>query len=484
MAKVLLIYPYMRVITPLFPYSLLPIAGKLREAGHEVRVLDAQVEELRDVDPAAFDVVGISTLSGYQIAGALKAAAYVRERAPGATLVWGGVHPSLAPAQTVMDPLVDVVVRGEGELTLLALLQALDAGRSLQEVSGLTLLLDGEVLHTPDTPFLDMDSLPFSDYSLIKTERYPHYAGSPSWVYYESSRGCPNNCGFCYNLTMHKRKWRSKSVSRVLDELAYIKDTLGPDSIFPIDDNFSVNKQRVELIASGMAERGLVLAWPMNSRFDYAASYDDEFLQTLRRSGCTQISFGGESGSARMLDKMCKGITPEMMRRTAVLLKRNEVESGVMFMAGFPGERDEDLRATLDLIDELVDIYPLLEPRITIYTPFPGTALYGEAIAGGFRDPGSLAGWSRFGYGLADNCAWLDRRHRDMLRTIALLSVFDFTARRTKSRRLFSDRKALSLVHRLYSADARWRWRHRFFRLAPEWRLLDLALKRLKLWHR
>jgi len=484
MAKVLLIYPYMRTITPLFPYSLLPIAGKLLQEGHEVRILDAQVEELCDVDPAGFDVVGISTLSGYQIAGALEAADYVRARAPRATLVWGGVHPSIAPEQTVMNPRVDVVVRGEGELTLLALLDALDSGRSLEQVNGLTLLVDGEVLHTPDAPFLDMDSLPFSDYSLIKIERYHHYTGSPSWVFYESSRGCPNNCGFCYNLTVHKRKWRQKSVPRVLDELAYIKDTLGPDSIFPIDDNFSVSKRRVEAIAAGMTDRDLVFDWPMNSRFDYAQSYDDDFLATLKRSGCTHISFGGESGSARMLDKMCKGITPDMMRGTAALLRRNDIETGVMFMAGFPGELDEDLTATLDLIDELVEIYPKLEPRITIYTPFPGTTLYGEAIAGGFRDPGSLEGWSRFGYGLVENCAWLDRPRRGVLRTIALLSMFDFTARRHKSSRLFSDRPALAIVHRIYSADARWRWRHRFFRMAPEWRLLDLVLKRMKLWHR
>ena len=185
-----------------------------------------------------------------------------------------------------------------------------------------------------------------------------------------------------------------------------------------------------------------------------------------------------------MLDRMCKGITPEMMRATASLLRRNDIETGVMFMAGFPGELDEDRTATLDLIDELVEIYPQLEPRITVYAPFPGTALYGEAIAGGFRDPGSLEGWSRFGYGLVENCPWLDRRRRGALRTVALISVFDFTAVRHKSKRLFPDRPALSIVHRLYSADARWRWRHRFFRLAPEWRLLDVVLKRLKLWHR
>jgi radical SAM superfamily enzyme YgiQ (UPF0313 family) len=155
-----------------------------------------------------------------------------------------------------------------------------------------------------------------------------------------------------------------------------------------------------------------------------------------------------------------------------------------MFMAGFPSETDHDLDDTMDLIDELVGIDPELQPRITIFTPFPSTAMYEDAIALGFKEPGSLEAWSRYGYGIVDNCPWLDSRRKRELRTIALVSVFDFKAPRIKSDRLFKDRKFIALAHRAFSASARFRWRHRFFRFAFEFRALDVVLKSLRLWHR
>ncbi len=484
MADVLLIYPHMRMLSPLFPYSMLPLAGVLLEAGHRATILDAQVQDLSETDPGRFDVVGISTLTGYQIAGALKAAAYVRERAPGVPIVWGGVHPSLAPAQTVRHPLVDVVVRGEGEQTLLNLVAALESGSPLREVTGLTLLEDGEIVETADTPFIDLDELPYSPYHLIKPELYPHFTGDPSWMFYETSRGCPHDCGFCYNQTVQKRKWRAKSVPRVLGELEYILDTLGPDSVMPIDDNFSVSSRRVAEIAGGMIERGRVFEWSMNSRFDYAVDYDSDFLRVLKRAGVWNISFGGESGSQRMLEKMCKGITPEMMRKSVKIIGDSGIECAVMFMAGFPQESDEDFEATMDLMDELAMIDPELQQRITVFTPFPSTAMYEEALAHGFREPGSLEAWSSYGYGVVENCPWLEGGRKRRLRTIALVSLFDFKAPRLKSERLFKGRPLMSLAHRAFSVSARFRWKRRWFRFAPEFRMLDLLLRWMRLWHR
>ena len=480
MANVLLIFPDWRVVAPLFPYSLLPIGAALIEAGHTVRVLDARVEDLSEVDPAQYDIFGISTISGYQIAGGLKAAAYIRERAPRRLIVWGGVHPSTAPEETIRNPLVDVVVRGEGERTFINLIEAIDNGRPLREVTGLTLIDHGQVLSTGDTPFIDMDASPFLPYELVKTHLYPQVTERPTRAYYESSRGCPNNCGFCYNNGMHHRRWRPKSAGRVLDELEYIMDLMHPDSIWQMDDNFSVSQERVHDIATGIIERGLSFEWPLYTRFDSAVRYDSEFLETLKESGCTSMSFGGESGSQRVLDWMCKGITPDMMRQTAALLKEHDIGCGVMFMTGFPEETEQEFKATLDLIDELVDIYPKLEPKLTVYTPFPGTALYQDAMAHGFKEPGSLEAWGDYRYGVVDNCPWLKGRRRSEVRTAVFLSVTDFTARGLKSSR-FRDSKAKYLAHKVLGVPARFRWKHKFFRFGYEFRLLDVVLRKLRL---
>lgn len=480
MADVLLIYPDWRVVTPLFPYSLLPIASALIAAGHGVQVIDARVEDLSEVDMRKFDVFGITSISGYQIAGGLQAARLIRERSPGRPIVWGGVHASTAPEETVRSPLVDIVVRGEGERTFTTLVEALDTSAPLRDLTGLTLIEDGRVISTGDTPFIDLDESPFLPYHLIKPQLYPQFTEKPSRAYYESSRGCPNNCGFCYNKGMHHRKWRPKSAPRVLDELEYIMDLMEPDEIWQMDDNFSVSNKRVHEIARGIIDRGLKFEWPMYTRFDLAAEYDGEFLETLKESGCTSMSFGGESGSQRVLDWMGKGITPDMMRQTAALLKEHDIGCGVMFMTGFPEETEEEARATLDLIDDLVAIYPRLEPKLTVYTPFPGTALYQDAIQHGFKEPGTLEAWGNYRYGVVDNCPWLKGRRRSTTRTVVFLSVTDFTQRDLKSQR-FRDKKVRYMAQRILGVSARFRWKHRFFRFGLEFRVLDVVLRKLRL---
>ena len=247
-----------------------------------------------------------------------------------------------------------------------------------------------------------------------------------------------------------------------------------------MDDNFSVSQERVRDIATGMIERGLSFEWPMYTRFDLAVRYDSEFLDTLKESGCTTMSFGGESGSQRILDWMCKGITPDMMRQTAALLKEHDIGCGVMFMTGFPEETEQEFKATLSLIDELIEIYPKLEPKLTVYTPFPGTALYQDALAHGFKEPGSLEAWGDYRYGVVDNCPWLKGRRRSEVRTAVFLAVTDFTARGLKSSR-FRDSKAKYLAHKVLGVPARFRWKHKFFRFGYEFRLLDVVLRKLRL---
>ncbi|MBN1288503.1 MAG: B12-binding domain-containing radical SAM protein [Actinobacteria bacterium] len=484
MARILLVYPPMKTLAARFPYSLLPIAGVLIEAGHEVRLLDGQVEDIESVDPRVFDIVGISSYSGPPIEGALKTAAHIREKAPDKLIVWGGVHATITAHQTASHPLVDIVVRGEGEKSFLNLVEAVERGKEPTSVSGLTLIKDGEIIDTGDTPFLELDELPFLPYRLIKPERYVHFSEKPSRVYFESSRGCPHNCGFCYNEIVHKRKWRAKSVERVLDELEYIMEELGPDEIWPSDDNFGASKKRMAAIARGKMERGLDFKWVISSRFDYAMDYDDELLKLMKETGCDWMSFGGESGSQKVLDTICKGITPEFMRLTTRRLKENDIVCGVNFMAGFPDETESELNATFDLIDELAGIDKKLQPGISIYTPFPGTPLYPTVTANGFREPGSLEEWSRYRYGAVENLPWLNRRRRNILRTVGLLTSFDFTAGEYRERGVLSGRRLFSAAYRLFNSSARFRWKRRFFRLAPEWHLLDVILRILKYWER
>ncbi|MFH1150660.1 MAG: radical SAM protein [Actinomycetota bacterium] len=476
----LLIFPAIRQVGPRFPYPSLALAAYLMDKGREVRMLDANVEDLSAVDPLDYRVVGLSTITGPQVAGALEAAAFVRARSPETLIVWGGIHPSITPHQTIRHPLVDVVARAEGERTLLRIVEALDVGGPLREVPGLTLLEEGRVVDAPDVEFMDINELPLLPYELLKKDRYIHFTGKPARVYLESSRGCPHDCGFCYNLAVQKKTWRAKTAERTVDEMQHVVESLGPDEIWFLDDNMSTSRKRMAGIARLLIERDVTVGWTTGSRFDYALKYDTEYLGLLKESGCFAMGFGGESGSQRVLDRVCKGTSPEMMKAAARMYHEAGISLNSNFMLGFPGETDPDIEATLGIVDELKSLGGRdFIAGITVYTPFPGTPMYADALAAGFEEPDSLEGWGTYQYNSVRNLPWLKGKRRRLEETVTLMARFGFQFESYQGPGVLEGRRFMTLVHRFLCASARFRWRHKIFALPLEWMLVGYLLEKL-----
>lgn len=482
MAKILLLYPSMKLLGFRFPYSLLPLAAVLIEKGHDVRILDSQVEDYRLINPTKYDLVGISTLSGPQIKSALEMASYIRKKAPHIPLVWGGVHPTLTDKQTIQSEYVDIVCRGEGEQTLLELIDTLEQGKPLNRVRGLTFKgPDGNVIETPDREFINLNELPMLPYHLLKLERYSEFKRKPSIIYMESSRGCPHRCGFCYSVAMHKRKWRYKNAERVVDEMDFLLKNYKVDEIWFTDDEFAVNKKRVTAIANEIIKRGIKVRWVLSSRFDYAARYEKEFFDVLKSAGCFLFSFGGESGSQRILDLIKKDFTVDEVKKAVANLKENAIECGVNFMAGFPGETKNDILKTFSLIDDLAEIDPKIHvANISIFTPLPGTALYDVACQNGFKPPDSVEKWGDYRYNEVDNLPWISPEIKGLLKTISLLTRFDFVSENYRGAGILENKKILRVVHLILWKIANIRWKYKFFSIPIEWRIIDLGLKILK----
>lgn len=479
MAKILLLYPSMKLVGNRFPYSLLPLAAVLLQNKHTVRIVDSQVEDYRSVDPANYDLVGISTLSGPQIKSALEIATYVRNKAPHIPIVWGGVHPSLTSKQTIQNSYVDIVCKGEGEQTLIELVDALENKNPLSIVKGIIFKnSNGEIFETPDREFINLNELPMLPYHLLKLDKYSEFKRKPSLIYMESSRGCPHRCGFCYSVAMHKRKWRCKTADRVVNEMEYFLRTYTVDEIWFTDDEFAASEKRVLEIANEIIKRNIKVKWVLNSRFNYATKYDKDFLDILKKSGCHILAFGGESGSQRVLDFIKKDITIEDMKNTVINLSNNGIGCGVNFMAGFPGETKEDIFKTFSLIDELVNINPNIGiASIMIFTPLPGTYLYDVACQNGFKSPDTLEKWGDYRYNDIDNLPWVSSEIKSLLRTISLLTRFDFTSTKYRGAGILENRKILKIAHRLLWKLANIRWRYKYFSLAFEWRIVDIFLK-------
>ena len=376
---VLLVFPgKFKSPDPQVPLALLHIAASLKQEGFNVRILDMRLENYRQVQIGNPVFVGISCMSGLQIKYALEFARHVRIQNPSCPLVWGGVHPTLLPEQTAVNDFVDVVVRGEGELIVKDLAIALAQNRPLDDVAGITYTLNGAIKRNPDGKVIDLDAIPIAlPYELLQMERYPSFRSGRFHV--QTSRGCPHRCGFCYNSIFNKNRWRGKSAKRVLDEIEYILKTFPHIKIIdPIDDNVFVDEYRVKEMCQGLIDRKLGVQWRANCRFDYLANYDKSFLELLARSGCVELDFGGESGSDRLQQLICKDVTAEEMLQSVENLRRwaPSIEPYVSWMSGLPGETDEDLAETFDLMDRMREVNPKTQHYgIFVYTPFPSTVM-------------------------------------------------------------------------------------------------------------
>ncbi len=420
--------------------------------------------------------VGISCMSGLQIRYALEFARKVRAESPTSPIVWGGVHPTLLPEQTVANDLVDVVVRGEGETVVAELADALSLGERLDKVAGLTFKANGRIISNPDASIIDLDLIPVDlPYDLLPIDRYP--AVKSGRIHIQTSRGCPHRCGFCYNTIFNKRAWRGKSASRVLDEIEYIIKRF-PDTkiIDPIDDNVFVDKERVENICNGILKRGIKVAWRANCRFDYLSTYGRDFISLLAKAGCVELDFGGETGSDRLQKLICKDITAQQMVQSVANLKEwaPTIEPYVSWMSGLPTETDEDLKATFDLMDHMVEANPRTQHYgIFVYTPFPSPVL--EQLPSEFKPPQTLEEWGNVDV-FHFKPPWHTKKQVAKLDAISAVTRFAFFPEARIKERGFGFKVSYGVVNRM----ARYRWRHRYFGLPIELRIVNAAAKKLK----
>lgn len=409
MTNVILVYPrfHERETIVLPPLSLLhiatPLVGRYRIVIVDQRV-DTQWRQTLEMELAAGEClcVAISSMTGPQILSALEAAKLTRAKVPAVPIVWGGVHASLCPSETLRHELVDIVVVGDGEETFPELVDALQDGRDLAGVPGILFKRNGQEIRSPGRPPYDLSKMPEPAFSLIQLDRYPmpEIVSFGRYLPLVTSRGCPFHCGFCYNARFHHRRWSALPAPQTVALIRSLQQRFKLDGIFLLDDNFFVDLLRVEAICRQIKQEGLSLTvHNANCRADTVARMTDELLALLRNCGFNRLLLGVESGSDRILKHIQKGITVEQVLTANRRLRAAGIVPCYSFMAGFPGETVDDLKQTLSLMDRLIrenpsaSVFPLF-----FYTPSPGTDLSDEAKAMGLDFPLSLSEWTGFDY--------------------------------------------------------------------------------------
>ncbi len=387
---------------PALPLSLLH-AVSLAAEQHDVVLIDQRVQRdwkarLESALRARPLLLGITCYTGPMINDALGAAAIARREAPDVPIVWGGVHVGLQPEQSVRHPLVDLVVRGEGEVSLHELANALAHGKSLHEVPGIGFLDGDAYVETPAAAYIDTSAAPEIPYRLVDVEDYmPLYEGRRS-LYMESSRGCPYACTYCYNVYFNNRRWRPQSPERVIERVRFLKDEYGVEDVYFTDDDFFINPKRSRAIVEGLLD--VDVTWQVQgSDIVCISKMDNDFLALLRDSGFRRFTVGIETGSPRMRKLMKKEGSVELIIETFERVAQFGFIIFGSFISNTPGETLEDIQQTVDLMQKLHEVNPhFRNSPVYHYTPFPGTPMFEKAVADGFVPPKSLEEWSDFSY--------------------------------------------------------------------------------------
>lgn len=500
--RVLLIYPGRKpAMVPQMPTGVTVLASYLRKHGFRPAILDTRVENYSEYDFSQFDFIGISTMSGSQLSDAIGLAKVIKTQAPGVPLIWGGVHPTFYPEQTVESDLVDYVVRGEGEITLVDLLNSLSRNLPLDQVKGLTYMENGAAKENPDREFLNMEELDLPAYDLLKLERY---SLEYEYLSYESSRGCPYACTFCYVNEFHNNTWRSKTAEKVLGDIEYIIKTFGAKNIRFVEDLWPVNKVRTMEILQGFLDRQFNIRWQGMHHARLLSRYEPEDFELINKSGCNYINIGGESGSDYLLKEMKKKTTADMLYDVAKKCLDKGIVPSMSFIIGSPGERPEDLNATLKLYTRLMGLSKRMEINaIFVYSPYPGAPLYDEAVKLGYEPKKRLEDWADWSYTNPNNTPWHTRSQKSVYQVIFTISRFFCLVRRMEEfsagrrlRRLgltpeeFSSGrwllKAGSLANLvlykvfvpIFSFSGKLRWKFKYFKNAFEWKLWLFVFER------
>ncbi len=401
--KVLLIYPlFLGTENVQIPMNLLHLGTFLQGQGYEIKIIDCHVENdykaLIKSEIANAFCIGISCMTA-QVKHGREIAAYIKQELKVETpIVFGGVHPTLYPKQTVVDFLVDYVIISEGEIPFHNLLQALENKEyaKIRIFPGVASVDEnGQVYVNNPAYTFDYRDMPEFDYSLINPKVIQVLKQNNDYFPLITSRGCPFKCAFCINVVTRNTKWRNFTTTRTIAEIKHIM-AMGFNKVWFLDENFCTSKKRVSEFLDAIEENNIHFKFWASVRANY---FNDrllsvDFLKRLKRLGFQRLAIGFESGSQKTLDYLDKGITVEEILQTGEYCSKAGIWVSSSFMVGVPTESEEDMRKTLYVIGKLSKIcktFGINGPQM--FRPYPGSKLYDKAIEAGYYEPKSFEEW-------------------------------------------------------------------------------------------
>ena len=357
------------------PLSVLYL-GAVLEGREEYEIVDGNVE----ADPWAkidwlvqnhrVEMLGVSVMPGPQLLQAVPVCRAFREKYPRIPIVWGGYFPSLYTEAALNARYIDFVVRGQGEDTLLELLDQLRGSRDFARVRGLAYKdAFGFHVHTATRPLRSPDEFPHPPYHRMDPGKYiaRTFLGSRTAVH-QASIGCPFRCNFCGVVPVYDRE-KMESPARTVEILDGLQRTWGVNAVQFYDNNFFLREDHARELAGRIAP--LNLRWWCEARVDIVLNYSDETLRALRQAGCVMIFFGVESGNDAALKSMKKQLTSEQTIALARRIREFGIVPEYSMIFGNPENAEQDVAETIGFVRRIKQANPDVEIVVQTYVPTP-----------------------------------------------------------------------------------------------------------------
>ncbi len=373
-------------ITP--PLGIAYLASYLLKAHFDVSILDNSIEHLREEDfikkliTYKPDIVGISALT-YAVPNALKLTCIIKKSNPGIKVILGGPHATALSRDMLQHESVDIVVKGEGEETLVEVCRRLSEKEDLKGLKGILYKTANGFIENGDRDMIaDLDGIPFPAYQLLAMDKYFLPASRRNSNRKIGSiitkRGCPYTCNFC-SKGVFGQQVRFRTPANVVEEMELLAKKYGIGEIVIWDDNFNLDQKRAIEICELMKRKKLDMVWSCNNR---ANLFSDEFCRAIYEAGCRQVNFGIESGVQELRDNIRKDITDKDIEKAIRLCRKYRLLVSCSFIFGLPGETWETAMETLKFAKQLNPDYVMFCGLV----PMPGSELFELAIKNSLID--------------------------------------------------------------------------------------------------
>ena len=365
-----------------FPTGMAQLAAVLKEEGYKIRVLDLDVYPELESEISNYKIILFTLIAAPILSFTLKKIEEVKKQEDKIVIV-GGPLVTAMPNEVLKETKADYFIYGDVEISLVELLEYLEGKKfELEKIAGLGYRNKHEIKINPPNMIKDLDILPMPDLESFDTEKYIIHTkrdqlGGKRTINWHSSRGCNFDCQFC----AHLKNWRGYSPKRMVEDLKYLKESYGIDSVWFFDDNFMTSTKRVAEFCELV--KPLNMTWGCEGR---VTSINEDIIRKMKDAGCRAIRSGFESGSDRMLKVMRKVATVEDAKKAVNVLTKLDMPVKGGFIFGSPTETLEDAKMSLKLIKWIYKTNPRADIWTVYFSPRPDTPWYDLAVQKGMKE--------------------------------------------------------------------------------------------------